>query len=213
MFKDQQKGWVKPFLLAVLAGALPFGLNQVLILVLSDKISLPFANFAYAIYGMVTEGGRYTQIFIDHPEVADLTGNQHYLQVFRYAWEAFLAEPGNFFRGSIYNYRLFFSNSWYSMFGYVLSDVPFITTVARFVLYGLSLLGVVGFIRKPKDALYRLTVYAFIGILLSVPFVPPGDAHKVRLYAAVLPLIILLPAMGVQTLYLMLKWGIPRKPS
>jgi len=56
-----------------------------------------------------------------------------------------------------------------------------------------------------------LVVLSFIGILVSVPFVPPGDAHKLRLYAALLPLLVLLPALGVQFIVDLIKWPFLQK--
>lgn len=43
-----------------------------------------------------------------------------------------------------------------------------------------------------------MVVAASIGVLLSVPLVPPGDASRVRVYAAVSPLFVLLPMTGLQ---------------
>jgi len=194
---DANRFW-KAFFLTAGAGLLPFVFNSIMMRILSDTITIPFANFAYAIYGLVSDGNRYVQIFIDHPEVAQIQGNAHYLEIFRLTWSTFLSKPQNLFIGMFKNYCLFFSNSWYSMYGYVLSDHMLLTTIVRYALYVLSLLGVICGLRRTDKPVNKLVLAGFLGVLLSVPFVPPGDAHKVRLYAAALPLMILLPALGLQ---------------
>jgi len=211
LFKDERIRFWKPTLISLAAALLPFIMNSILIRSLSDTITIPFANFVYPLYGLVSGGIRYEQIFFDHPEVLALSGNEHYLEVLRLTWAAFLEHPWRIFAGMSRNIGVFFSNTWYSMFGYVLSDNILVTTVSRFVLYALSLLGVVSWVRKWVEPFNRLVVLSFIGILVSVPFVPPGDAHKLRLYAALLPLLILLPALGVQFIVELLKWPFLQK--
>jgi hypothetical protein len=47
---------------------------------------------------------------------------------------------------------------------------------------------------------------SILGILVSVPFVPPGDAHKMRAFASTIPILALLPALGAAWLVSLIPW-------
>jgi hypothetical protein len=63
----------------------------------------------------------------------------------------------------------------------------------------LCLLSVLQWLRR-KDNHFALIAAAFTGLMLSVPFVPPTDARYMRLYAASMPVVALLPALGLNWL-------------
>ena len=59
-----------------------------------------------------------------------------------------------------------------------------------------------------KNPLYSFLLISIFGIFISVPFVPPGDAHKMRAFAATIPLMALLPAIGVSELMQIIPWRV-----
>lgn len=108
---------------------------------------------------------------------------------------------------------MFFSNSWYSAFSFLESENGTVYAITRWIIYVLCVLGFVKWIRKPGDPLSGLSAVSAIGVLLSVPFVPPTDAYRVRLYAASIVTFGLLPAMGVSLLVSWIKSRLLSKPD
>jgi len=51
-----------------------------------------------------------------------------------------------------------------------------------------------------KNKLNIFIILMFIGILISVPFAPPIDSESMRTYAATIPVVMLLPSMGIAKL-------------
>ena len=68
-------------------------------------------------------------------------------------------------------------------------------------------------LRDWKNNKNAFLILSFIGILISVPFVPPWDANAMRAYAATLPFIIVYSALGVY--HLLVRFfpvaGVPEK--
>ena len=76
--------------------------------------------------------------------------------------------------------------------------------IPHFILSVLALAGIVWLLRNHRLPLSNLLSVALVGIFLSVPFVPPWDSDQMRAYAAVLPFIAFLPALGAMSL-----WSVP----
>jgi hypothetical protein len=92
---------------------------------------------------------------------------------------------------------MFFSDSWYSAFSFLDSENGTVYLVTRWAIYTLCSLGFLKWLLKPSDPYSGLVVMATLGVLASVPFVPPTDAYRVRLYAASIVIFGLLPGMGL----------------
>jgi hypothetical protein len=73
------------------------------------------------------------------------------------------------------------------------------TYMAFSLLFLLSVLGWV-FLFKRRTAATWLLVFAWTGILASVPFIPPWDVDMMRVYVATIPFLIILPAFGLSFL-------------
>ncbi len=93
------------------------------------------------------------------------------------------------------------------MYAYVRGENAAVAEIARLALYALAAIGLLYGLVGRKDTLAALVSLSAAGILLSVPFVPPGDAFGMRLYAAGIAVIILLPVMGV--FYLLRRFNAP----
>jgi hypothetical protein len=92
---------------------------------------------------------------------------------------------------------MLFSNSWYSAFSFVGGENR---TVGDVVQWGIFLLCALGFIKwflHMDDAFASLVGISAMGVLISVPFLPPTDAYRMRPYAASMIIFGLLPAMGL----------------
>jgi hypothetical protein len=96
-----------------------------------------------------------------------------------------------------YNWTIFFTESGYGAYSYISGGNATINHVAYWGLYGLCVLGVLGWLSKPSAALSSLAVVAALGVIFSVPFLPPTDTSQLRSYASSLIVLAVLPAMGV----------------
>ena len=92
---------------------------------------------------------------------------------------------------------MFFSNTWYNAYAFVAGENYWVNEAARWGMYILCGLGIFKWFRDRKDPYASLALITALGVLASVPFVPPTDAYRVRLYAATIPFFILLPAIGL----------------
>lgn len=194
--------------LSMAAVLLAFGINTLIKEYTAGVELIPFANFSYAFYGLVSGGARYTQALIDHPELANAVGNERHFAVFRMALEIFRDNPAGLLAGSCKHLKDFLMpDTWYSMYGYVGNDSAWLSTGSRVILQGLGLFSLAAFFRRKQDPFLQLLVMVMLTTLLSVPFVPPSDAHKLRLYCAVVPVLALLPGVGLAEL---LRLAFPR---
>jgi hypothetical protein len=155
-------------------------------------------NIGFGIYGLVAGGKGWEQIFVDHPELNTLSGNQFEQAVFQYIWEQLSANPMNFVQGMLVQFKTLFSfaeaNSIYSfvweknrIFSYAL-----ITTI-----YLLSLAGIVSsFLKKQQKIILPLLIFG-LGFLASLVVAPAYQTRHMRVYAATIPFLGFLPSIGV----------------
>lgn len=213
LFRLQGRSFALSFLLqggvAILAG---FLFNTLVLRLVSDGLEMPFSNFFYAFYGLVNGGAGFGQVFLDHPEITMLSGPQHHLKVFELAFQSLLQEPAGIFLGMGRYWSIFFTPSGYSAYSFVGGDHVLIATLSQLGLYLLCLLGLAGWLVQRQDALHALAAVSTLGVVLSVPFVPPIDAFGMRLYAASIPVNALLPALGLSFILNKLRVGFLTRP-
>jgi hypothetical protein len=177
-----------------------FFTNSLAIQFLAGPSSAGFANFSWALYGLASGGNSWSYVFNAHPELRVLQEPEQSRQIYRLAFELITQNPALFIKGALFNWEMFFSNTWYNVFSYVSGENFYVNTVARYILYLLSITGFVGWLFHRNDKYKSLVALMSLGVLISVPFVPPTDAYRVRLYAATIPVITLLPSMGLAQL-------------
>ena len=173
---------------------------------------LPTAYFADIFYsltsGYPTPRGA-AEANIDHPEFAALPANERSASVYRAALEQLKENPSGLVNGARYQWTELFSDSWYAAFSYLKSDdYPAITRLVSNSLYLLCLVALIGWLRQRRDPALSLTLAAWAGILLSIPFVPPSFHNRARLLASTIPAFGLLPMLGMVLLlrWLKLRW-------
>ena len=145
-----------------------------------------FGNFAYTLYGQVRGG-------IGWHSAIDELGTRNPSRVFQAAWDVFLANPSGFLRGVTKAYTDFFlpgENSIF-MFGRDAPDLILWFLTIAVLLRGLYLL-----VFKLRSDVSTLLLAGFIGIFLSIPFLPPIDGGN-RFYASTMPFFFALLAVGV----------------
>jgi hypothetical protein len=199
---------IRFLILGAAAIVISFMLNFLFIRLLADPSGTAFSNFSWALYGLASGGHSFNYVFQQHPEVLLLKDPEQSRAIYRLALDLIIHDPGLFVKGVSHNWSMFFSDSWYSAFSFLEGENGSIYRITRWTIYILCVLGLIKWMRKLNDPYSGLVAMSAIGVLLSVPFVPPTDAYRVRLYAASIVIFGLLPAMGVSLLVsqIKLKW-------
>ncbi len=169
--------------MAVLAGAVmfvPLALDRLLVARLFDRETRPSSNFFYVAYGMLRG--------TDWHEAYAIYGNDHEkiraatLQILR-------KKPSSVLRAARRAWREFFWGAQgFSFMG---------TDWSRHLIYASAFAAALGFARASRSPYDGFTVAATVGMLLSIPFVPPADCDLMRTYAATMPLHACLAATGI----------------
>ena len=183
-----------------IAIVLSFVLNSLTIRLLAEPSGTAFSNFSWALYGLASGGNSYTYIFVKHPELLLMPDPQQSRTIYRMAFDLMVHSPELFVKGAFHNWGMFFSDSWYSAYSFLESEGGKLYRITRWTIYTLCALGFIHWLIKPSDKYAGLVAVSAVGVLISVPFVPPTDAYRVRLYAASMMIFGLLPAMGLSLL-------------
>src|SRR3972149_3584684 len=72
-----------------------------------------------------------------------------------------------------------------------------INVLAIWGMYALCIVGIFAWLRDRKDPIQSLIMASAIGVFISVPFLPPTDAYRMRPYAGSIVIFGALPAMGL----------------
>ena len=177
-------------LILVLLAAGYFAINTIYPRLLGVPEGASFGNFAYTIYGQ-TRGG------IGWHSAIDELGTRNPSRVYQAAWDAFLAAPSDFFKGVAKAYKDFFLPGGRSIFVFGTKDRNYELDLA---LWGLTIIvmlrGIYLLIFKRRSDISTLLLAGFVGIFLSIPFLPPIDGGM-RFYASTMPFFFVLLAVGV----------------
>ena len=197
IFRGEKRFSLKFFGIGALLIICVFYANNRMIDFVAGPNGVAFENFAWAFYGLSSGGKSWTYIFEAHPELKLLQDTEVTPAIYRLAFEQILNNPLLIIKGSLFYWKMFFSSSWYNAYAFVAGESYWVNELARWGMYVLGILGVAKLYKDRKDPFASLAVVTALGVLASVPFVPPTDAYRVRLYAATIPFFILLPGMGL----------------
>jgi hypothetical protein len=189
-----------------------FMINGMLFWVYAPPGSAPLANFSSTVYGLASGGRGWQQVERDHPELARLNDAEAARQTYRLAWEQIREHPEKLAQGMTRAWTSFLSLEDGSVFSFTsgadltVYDAPRAENRAayfatRATLSLLSVFGLAAAWRKRSELTSGLLLCLSAGVLLSVPFLPPGDAGILRVYAATLPVIAAVPAAGLGWLF------------
>jgi hypothetical protein len=212
--------WRAAAIAAACAG-LGFALNSTL-LNAAGTPGAAMGNFSYTLYGLV-HGGDWTQVIDHYPEVRQLPELERYEFIYDKAMVQIKAHPFSLVSGAFRSYGSFFFsfNGPFCFVRFALQQTlvlqgatedastlaqrvmanpwRYIELVAVFVSFGLlTILAWIGaarlFLKRPPAA--GFLALSWLGILASVPFAPPWDADLMRVYAATMPIMLVLPVFG-----------------
>lgn len=157
-----------------------------------------FSNFSYVIYGLVVGGKGWNQVAVDHPEARE--GGE----IYALAWQAFQARPMGLIEGgarALEEY-LGLTDSRYHAFAFVRDGLR--TPAFQDACYALAAVGLIACGVRFRKPMSGVLLFGTAGHLLSIPFLPPGDAG-LRVYAATMPLVVMLTAAGVAAPFVALR--------
>jgi hypothetical protein len=199
LFRGETKFNWKVAGFAALAAVLGFGVHLTIFKILAGVNSSSMGNFSYTFYGLVVGGKGWKQYMVDHPEVMALVEPAQSQAIYRYAFDALKADPMGIVRGALAYWRAFFTFDWSGMFGYIEGTSPMESLICRIVMAILTLTGLVAAIREFRRPAFSMLLAGWVGIFLSIPFVPTVDA-EIRTYAAAIPWFAGLAMIGLWSL-------------
>ena len=166
---------------------LGFILNSLVFKSVSLPNTMSNSNFSYSLYGLLV-GGNWQTVFNEHPELAGLNDLERSQRVYQLVINILRTSPFSLVRGCVRAWTDFIWNDF--VFSFVES------TKVNVVLQILSLIALINCYRERQTPFASFIFASAMGILLSVPFLPPWDAG-VRIYAVTIPFFALLPALGL----------------
>jgi hypothetical protein len=147
-----------------------------------------FGNFAYALYGQVHGGTGW------HYAIK-VMGTQDPEPILQAAIQFFFQHPLSFFIGAAKAYRDFFFTD-IGLFEFMTHPadgfVDSILWTAKLLLLGA---GIVQVCRNSSKPVPSFLLASFLGVLISIPFLPPIDGGS-RFYASSIPFLFALAAIG-----------------
>lgn len=148
-------------------------------------------NFAYVLYGQVMGGTGWYRTVQDFGPSADTS------LIFRTALQILIHHPLSFVLASAKSFRDFILPGVYGIFDFYPSDgMHWWNSVLWIAGLLLIIWGIIYTVRRLKSPLSSLVLAVFIGIMLSVPFLPPIDGGN-RFYAGTIPFLFALMAFGL----------------
>lgn len=195
----KENKWIswKALFIGTSAVALGFIFTLTLTRLIAVPGGVPFANFSYTLYGLASGGKSWAYVFQAHPELQQIQEPEQSKRVYQLAFDLIRANPLQTARGALFNWKMLFSDSWYNIYSYIEGENWSVNVAARWIMYLLCLLGIFAWAQKRKDPIHSLVLTAALGIFISVPFLPPTDAYRMRPYAASIVVFAALPALGL----------------
>ena len=185
--------------LAMAAGIVIAGflVNTIMFRALASPEGTPFSNFSYTLYDLASGGKGWQQVKKDHPEIMQLSEPAYSQKIYSLAFEEIKHHPGNFASGVLKTWPAFFSWEKSSVFGFMGGEQATVAVLARLLLLLLSVAGLVWCVLNWREPIPALLLAVLLGTFLSVPFVPPWEADRMRAYASTLSFYAIYPAVGL----------------
>jgi hypothetical protein len=179
---------------------LPFIANSLVLHQVTSQEVVPFGNVTQLLYGVASGGERWVKLVQDHPELGSMPDPERTIRSFELIYQVIRQDPSGLLRGAAYQYSMFFSRTYYNVFSFVRGENETVATISWAVMVFLSLVGIIAAWFGRKSPLNGLVLLTALGVVLSVPIVPPADAFGLRMYAAVIPVVVSVPVLGLYTL-------------
>ena len=202
-FGWQPAGWG---LVGLCAG---FFLNALLLWAFGSDTNMLHSIFAYHLYGLALGGKSWLQIYVDHPEVKTMLDQNGEGAVAKYiyglAFQEFLNNPKLFFLAYWDGLKLYWHNVFFfveetgyyetGLYGHeqALSDVKLVRVFQILSFFPLGFL-----LLRARDHRLLQLGFVVVAIFASAPLLLRNGGY--RLFAATLPYVAAMPAVGVSFL-------------
>lgn len=187
----QYSGRIRVLVLATLSVAAGFILSIGFKGLVGSPGGRLMANYHDHLYGMVF-GGNWQQPAADIPNYNQMAPAERVAEIDRRIVAAVKANPSVIWRAAARNWSDFFTRSKAALGPFSF----FMHPNTEYVLLALSALGLLWSLAL-GHRLSPLILAAGVGIVFSVPFLPPPDADRMRAYAATMPIMFLIPAFSL----------------
>lgn len=203
---------VKRFLVAGLILSSGLSLTFFANALLAEPGSAMYSNLAYTLYGIAQGGKGWEQFLADYPGYVHQPAVEAERFAYQQAFQAFVSHPEIALRGLIRSAAGYFTLKDNSLFGYLCGgEMTAFNRAAppgrqklyqglRLVVMILTVIGAGKIWQGRKSTPAALSLSVWLGWFLSLPFIPAEDAGMMRVFAATIPYLALLPAVGSLTL-------------
>jgi hypothetical protein len=162
-------------------------------------------SWSWSVYGMAVGGKGFYQHDIDFPQCKVISAAECSNLVMQGAIDEITHHPENLAKGILKTYSALFSNSYNNLFSFATFSFAddqrqMQDLITEWILFALFFVGLGTSIVKSRDPLHLLIVLVNIGIFLSVPFAPPTESNRMRLYTVSIFMTILPVSVGLETL-------------
>jgi hypothetical protein len=180
---------------------LGFLLNFLLFKIISKENTVQNNNVGYGIYGLAVGGKGWDQIFDDHPEVNSLPPGDRESRIMQIVISEISQNPENFIKGLGYQFSVLFSfQPMNSLFSFISSSKPGFNNILMAALFFLSSLGIIAMVLKRSLPFFQLMAVFLGGFFTSLVLAPAYQTQYMRVYAASIPLLALVPAVGLESI-------------
>jgi hypothetical protein len=166
--------------------------NYVIPRVLTASGNTTFGNFAYTLYGQAKGGAGWHQS-IEELQTADTT------YIMQEAIKLILRYPLGIIIGTVKAFRDFFTPNINGIFNLINTKSIGLNIFFWASNTVLMILGIIYCIRSVRKPIFSLILICLIGLLFSIPFVPPISNGN-RLYAGSIPFFFVIPVIGLMRL-------------
>ncbi len=200
LFKQRQH-WLKYAATTIATIIAGFGINSLILNIYSQGKSVAFTSYIYSLYGMAAGGKSWGYIKLTHPDVFfGMAEPERTQTIINLTWELIKSNPWDLIRSMLSQYYFFVAKLNTSVFSYLFTQIDWYNTAILIVLYTLSILSIILLIKNHRSSTNLIMLAVFVGVLLSIPLVPPQDELDMRPYAVVVPILNILPAISLEWL-------------
>jgi hypothetical protein len=208
IFRGEKAFSWRYLVLSSIAVAAGFLINSLIFWLFAAPGSAQNASMSFFIYEMAFGGGNWGQFMVDHPEVLKLSEQAMSVRLTELALNQIITHPVVVLQSIMSRYGPLFSFGSYSAYSYLGGENALATLISRIIISMLSLSGLGRLLWNWRDPHNALMLVSTIGILLSVPVVPPGNEEQMRYYAVSIPILAFLAAIGAAFYFEKLKLSI-----
>lgn len=163
----------------------------------SGPNSMPLGIFSYTLYGQAKGGAGWQQFFIDYPNQESKSSADLPTAAYNAALAEIYNHPIGLMKGILKSYRDFIFPGLNSVFGYIRFGNDIFDQILQISFLILMVIGLTKCWLERSSLVCALMLAFAVGIFLSIPFVPPGDATGMRLYAVTIVIPCLFAAFGL----------------